>query len=317
MSIVRTIRGARWLPVLRRVGLARPQRERQAGRGLWWAWLVPATALTALFTVYPALAAIRLSAYQWPGYGPQVYVGAANYRALFAAPVFKQALGNTISFAVVTALGTVGVGTAIALVLDSRMPLSRVLKAVIFLPVILPIVFTGLVWEYGLDTDLGWVNNLLNAIHHGLGQGWLSNPSLVMWTIEIVTILQFAGLPMIIILAALEDVPREIHEAALVEGANAWRRARYISLPLVKDVILTMILLQLMYGFKVFDQVFVMTNGGPGNASQVMSTYVFNEAFTLQHFGLGAAGAVTTSLIVIVVSMAYLTVFRTGRIERA
>src|SRR5919201_2399584 len=247
MRIVRTIRGARWLPVLRRVGLARPQRERQAGRGLWWAWLVPATALTALFTVYPALAAIRLSAYQWPGYGPQVYVGAANYRALFAAPVFKQALGKTISFAVVTALGTVGVGTAIALVLDGRMPLSRVLKAVIFLPVILPIVFTGLVWEYGLDTDLGWVNNLLNAIHHGLGQGWLSNPSLVMWTIEIVTILQFAGLPMIIILAALEDVPREIHEAALVEGANAWRRARYISLPLVKDVILTMILLQLMY----------------------------------------------------------------------
>lgn len=284
---------------------------------MWWLWLLPAAALTALFIVYPALGSARLSAYQWPGYGPETYVGAANYSTLFADPVFIQALWNTVSFATVTALGTVGVGTAIALLINSKMPLSRLLKAVIFLPVILPIVFTGLVWQYGLDTDLGWVNNLLNSIHQGLGQGWLSNPSLVMWTIEAVTILQFAGLPMIIILAALEDVPKEIHEAALVEGANAFRRARHISLPLVKDVILTMILLQLMYGFKVFDQVFVMTNGGPGNASQVMSTYVFTEAFTLQHFGLGAAGAVTASVIVIVVSMAYLTVFRTGRIERA
>lgn len=316
MSSVRTVGGAP-RPSVAGTSQAGSRRNRRSGQGLWWAWLVPATVLTALFIVYPALASVRLSAFQWPGYGPETYVGAANYHALFVDPVFVQALWNTVSFAVVTALGTVGIGTAIALLINSRMPLSRVLKAVIFLPVILPIVFTGLVWQYGLDTDLGWVNNLLNALHPGLGQGWLSNPSLVMWTIEGVTILQFAGLPMIIILAALEDVPKEIHEAALVEGANAFRRARYISLPLVKDVILTMILLQLMYGFKVFDQVFVMTNGGPGNASQVMSMYVFTQAFTLQHFGLGAAGAVTTSLIVIVVSMAYLAVFRTGRIERA
>jgi raffinose/stachyose/melibiose transport system permease protein len=188
---------------------------------------------------------------------------------------------------------------------------------VIFLPVVLPIVFTGLVWVYGLDTDLGAVNTLLDSIHPGLGQPWLSDPSHVMWTIELVTILQFAGLPMIIILAALEDVPKEILEAAALDGAYALRRARDISLPLVRDVILTMLLLQLMYGFKVFDQVFVMTGGGPGNASEVMSTYVYRQAFTLQHFGLGAAGAVVTCVVVIAVSMAYVTVFRGGRIARA
>lgn len=296
---------------------AAPGPARRGRRGTWWAWLLPAVALTALFTVYPALASIRLSFYDWPGYGPERYIGTANYRALFSDPIFTQALPNTISFAIVTALGTVGVGTALALYFHNRMPLSRLLKALIFLPVILPIVFTGLVWQFGLDTDLGWVNNLLNGLHRGLGPGWLSSPSLVMWTIEVVTILQFAGLPMIIILAALEDVPKDLYEAALVEGVGTFGRARYLSLPLVKDVILTMVLLQLMYGFKVFDQVFVMTGGGPGNASQVMSTYVYNEAFTLQHFGLGAAGAVTTSLIVVAVSMAYLTVFRTGSMEHA
>ncbi len=283
---------------------------------MWWIWLLPAAGLTGLFTIYPALESARVSFFDWAGYGPQKYVGTANYQTLFSDPVFTQALQNTVSFAVVTALGTVGIGTAIALLINFKLPLSRLLKAVIFLPVILPIVFTGLVWVFGLDTDLGWINTFLNSLHPGLGQGWLSNPALVMWTIEFVTILQFAGLPMIIILAALEDVPREIHEAALVEGAGGVRRALHISLPYIKDVILTMLLLQLMYGFKVFDQVFVMTSGGPGNASQVMSTYVYNEAFTLQHFGLGAAGAVTTSLLVIAVSMAYLSVFRTGKIER-
>jgi raffinose/stachyose/melibiose transport system permease protein len=293
------------------------RRRIRRGRGGWWLWLLPATALTALFTLYPAIGSVRLSFYDWAGTGPQHYTGLANYRTLIHDGVFHNALVNTILFAVVTAVGTVGLGTMLALYIHRRLPLAGIFKALIFLPVVLPIVFTGLVWQYGLDTDLGWVNSSLDSIHQGLGQGWLSNPSLVMWTIELVTILQFSGLPMIIILAALQDVPKEVEEAAMLDGAYSLRRARDISLPLVRDVILTMVLLQLMYGFKVFDQVFVMTGGGPGNSSEVMSTYVYRQAFTLQHFGLGAAAAVVTSVLVIVVSMAYLSVFRARSISRA
>jgi raffinose/stachyose/melibiose transport system permease protein len=297
----------------RRGARARLDRERRR----WWLWLLPAAGLTLLFTVYPAFGSVRLSLYDWAGYGPKTYTGGANYRDLWHDGTFHTALWNTITFAFVTAIGTVAIGTALALYISRRGPLSRTLKALIFMPVILPIVFTGLVWVFGLDTDFGWVNNVLDSIHRGWGQGWLSNPSLVMWTIDVTTILQFTGLPMIIVLAALEDLPKEVDEAAMLDGAYGLRRARDISLPLVRDVILTITLLQIMYGFKIFDQVFVMTNGGPGRSSEVLSTYVYREAFVLQHFGLGAAGAVVTCVVVVVVSMVYLSIFRTGKIGRA
>ena len=291
-------------------------RRRRPGTIRWAIWLIPAVALTMVFTVYPGIAAARLSLYNYAGYGDQTWAGFHNYTVLFRDPVFRKALWNTVQFAVVTAVGTVVVGTLIAVHLNRQSTYTRIVKAVVFLPVILPVVFTGLVWVFGLDSNFGWVNQLLDGVHAGLGPAWLSKPSLVMWTIEIVTILQFSGLPMIVVLAALQDVSPEIQEAASLDGVSPWQRLRYITLPLVKDVIFTVLLLQLMYGFKVFDQVFVMTRGGPGHASEVTSTYVYNEAFQRQHFGLGAAGAVVTCLVVIVVSMAYLSVFRPGRIER-
>jgi ABC-type sugar transport system permease subunit len=215
---------------------------------------------------------------------------------------------------VVTAVGTVAVGSLIAVHLNRTSVYTRVVKTVVFLPVILPVVFTGQVWVFGLDGNFGWINSLLESVHTGLGQSWLSNPHLVMWTIEFVTVLQFSGLPMIIVLAALQDISPDIQEAASLDGVSPFQRLRLITLPLTKEVLLTVLLLQLMSGFKVFDQVFVMARNSP--AAQVASTYVYRNAFQLQHFGLGAAGAVVTCLVVVAVSMAYLSVFRPERISR-
>src|SRR3954464_4544137 len=150
--------------------IPRPRRlRRRGGRRAWWLWLLPAAALTALFTVYPAIGSLRLSLFDWGGYGPQSYVGGANYRELWQDGAFHTALWNTVGFAFVTAIGTVAIGTALALFINRHGPLSKTLKALIFLPVILPIVFTGLVWVFGLDTDFGWVNTELNRIHQGWG----------------------------------------------------------------------------------------------------------------------------------------------------
>lgn len=273
--------------------------------------------LTVVLTVYPALESIRLSAYEWKGYGEAKWVGVKNYARLFEDPVVWTALGNTALFAVVTTVGTVAVGALLALIIHRQLPLARLYTALIFLPVILPVVFTGLVWVFNLDTNFGWVNALLRAINPELAQGWLSDPALVMWTISITTIFQFAGFPMIIVLAGLQEVPQEVQEAATLDGVNARQRVFHIVLPLIKDVLSGVALLQLLAGFRVFDQVYVMTRGGPGTSSQVMSTYVYREAFQLQHFGMGAAGAVVTCLLVVVVSMVYMSVFTTGRISRA
>lgn len=300
--------------------LVRPatrKRHHRYRRHAWWTWMLPAALLTALFTVYPAVASVRVSFYQYAGYGPKTFTGIGNYRALWQDPTFRGAMWHTVQFAVVTAVGTVLIGGLLALHFSTRPVLGRTMRALVFFPVMLPVVCTGLVWVFGLDANFGWVDLLLSHISPSLAQGWLSSPSLVMWTIEAVTILQYSGLPMIIILAALQDLPAEVLEAAELDGVTRFQRVRYITVPLVRDVLVTITLLQLMYGFKVFDQVFVMTHGGPGNSSQVLSTYVYQQAFQLQHFGLGAAGAVVTSLLIIVVSMAYISVFRTDRMSHA
>lgn len=291
------------------------------GRGLqrtrWWTWLVPMVALTALLTFYPALESIRLSLFEWKGYGAQEWVGLRNYRQFFADPVAQTALWNTAFFAVVTTVGTVVVGTILAMILDRKLPLGRVWRTLIFLPVMLPVVFTGLVWVFNLETSFGWVNIALTAINPELAQGWLSDPNLVMWTISVTTIFQYAGFPMILVLAGLQAISPEVQEAATLDGVSASQRTRLITLPLIRDIVVSVTLLQLLAGFRVFDQVYVMTRGGPGTSSQVMSTYVYREAFRLQHFGLGAAGAVVTCLVVVVISMAYMSVFSTSKMSRA
>ncbi len=283
----------------------------------WVVWLLPAVVLTLFFTLYPVFEAVRLSFFSWRGFGDQTFVGADNYAELLGDPVGRTALWNTLLFAVLTAVGTVVVGGAVAIALDRHIPMSSFFKNVIFLPVILPVVFTGLVWVYGMDANFGWLNQMLGAISPRLQQAWLSDPDIAMYSIIGMTILQFAGFPMVVIMAALGDVSREVHEAATVDGVSELQRVRYVTLPIIKDVILTILLLQLLYGFKVFDQVFVMTGGGPGRATEVMSTYVHRQAFTLQQFGLGAAAGVVTSVVVVALSMTYQSVFGTRRMSRA
>lgn len=294
-----------------------PSGRRRGRLRRWYLWAIPALALTLFFTLYPTFEAVRLSFFSWQGFGEQVYIGTENYQTLATDSVAVLAFWNTFLFATLTALGTVVVGGAIALALNRRIKLSGFFKNVVFLPVILPVVFTGLVWLYGMDANFGWLNELLGMISPELQQAWLSNPSLVMPSIIGMTILQFAGFPMIVILAALDDVPHEVQEAATIDGVTELQRVRYITLPMIRDVIITILLLQLLYGFKVFDQVFVMTGGGPGRVSEVMSTYVHRQAFALQEFGLGAAAAVVTSIIVVALSMIYQSVFGTRRMSRA
>ncbi len=190
-------------------------------------------------------------------------------------------------------------------------------KFLIFLPVLLPIVFTSLVWAFFLDGNFGGINDLLARIHPSLSRPWLGDPATVNLTIILVSVLQFAGFPMVILIAALRDIPRYIHEAATIDGVSVLQRVRHISIPHIRDVIATITLIQFMFGFRVFDQVFVMTRGGPGRLSEVAATFVWREAFVNRRFGYATAQAIVTSLVIAGLSMAYLTIIRTKRLERA
>ena len=284
---------------------------------MWVAFALPAVALSAFLLLYPFLDSLRLSLLDWTGVGEGTYIGFDNYSELAGDPNAKLAIRNTLVFAIANAILSVGIGGAIALAIDRRIPGAKAFKFLIFLPVLLPAVFISLVWSVALDGNFGWFNDILGWIHPSLSRGWLGDPTWVLPTITLVSVLQYVGFPMVILLAALEDVPTYIHEAATIDGVTGLQRVRYISIPSIRDVIATIFLVQLMFGFRVFDQVFVMTRGGPGRVSEVAATFVYREGFLNRRFGYATAEAMVTAIVIAVCSMVYVTIIRPRRLEKA
>jgi len=280
-------------------------------------FLLPAFLLASALVAWPFFETLRVSFFDWPGFGPKEFVGVENYTGISTDRAAQTAILNTVVYAVLTALGTVAIGFVIAALVDRKVRGHKVIKFLVFLPVLLPTVFTAQVWLFGFDGNFGWVNDLLGFIHPSLDRAWLGDPATVNYVIILVSILQFTGFPMIILFAALQDIPGEIHEAATLDGVSPYERARYISFPMIREALSTVFLIQLMFGFRVFDQVFVMTQGGPGRASEVAATYVWREAFVNARFGYAAATAIVTTVVIALLSMIYLSIFRPSKIQRA
>lgn len=281
------------------------------------AFVLPAALLASALVAWPFFETLRVSFFEWAGFGPKEFVGLENYRGIASDNVAQSAIKNTVVYAILSALGTVAIGFVIATVVDRKVRGFKMIKFLVFLPVLLPTVFTGQVWLFGFDGNFGWVNDVLGWLHPSLNRAWLGDPATVNYVIIFVSILQFTGFPMVIIFAALQDIPDEIHEAATLDGVGPYQRARYVTFPMVRDAVSTVFLIQLMFGFRVFDQVYVMTGGGPGRASEVAATFVWREAFVNAKFGYAAATAIATTAVVAILSMVYLSIFRPRRIERA
>ena len=284
---------------------------------MWLVFALPAVSLSAFLLLYPFLDSARISLLDWTGAGQGTFVGLDNYSDLARDPIARLAIRNTLVYSIGMTIGTVGIGGAIALAIDRRIPGASAFKFLIFLPVLLPIVFTSLVWAFFLDGNFGGINDILGWIHPSLPRPWLGDPATVNIMIILVSVLQFTGFPMVILIAALRDIPRDIHEAATIDGVSALQRVRHISIPSIRDVIATITLIQFMFGFRVFDQVFVMTRGGPGRLSEVAATFVWREAFVNRRFGYATAQAIVTSLVIAIISMVYLTILRPRRLEQA
>lgn len=281
------------------------------------AFVLPAALLASALVAWPFFETLRVSFFDWAGFGPKEFVGVDNYRGIASDNVALSAIKNTVVYATLTAIGTVAIGFVIATLVDRKLRGHKIIKFLVFLPVLLPTVFTGQVWLFGFDGNFGWVNDILGWIHPSLNRAWLGDPATVNYVIIFVSILQFTGFPMVIMFAALQDVPGEIHEAATMDGVGPFERARYISFPMIREAVATVFLIQLMFGFRVFDQVFVMTGGGPGRVSEVAATYVWREAFVNAKFGYAAATAIVTTAVVAILSMVYLSIFRPRRIDHA
>jgi multiple sugar transport system permease protein len=303
-------RSASALRLGRRSFAGRKRRERFAA----YLFLLPGFAVFGLVVLYPIVRAFQISLYHWsivPGTASQ-FIGLGNYSRAIHDPIFWRGLVNTGFYMAVTVPAQIVLGLAVAVLLDARMPGRGFFRTLYYLPVVTSWVVVSLLFRYMFITDGGLVNWLLHDNAHVTGHNiaWLGSRWSALAVICILGVWKGIGWSMVIFLAALQTVPSELKEAAAVDGANAWRRFRAVSLPAIRPVIAFVAVMLVIGGFNVFISVFLITNGGPLDETQVLLTYMYREAFSFLDFGYGSSLAFTLTLIVFVLSIAQLRLFR-------
>ena len=276
-----------------------PRRARRWGDHLF---VVPAVLFVAATVLYPLIFNIDLS-FRDVGVaqivtGGAEWVGWENYTDQLGRDEFWHALVVSLLYTGLAVAAAFALGMALAVYFNQRFPGRNVMRSLLLLAWILPTVVSANVWRWMLDGSYGLINTLLEAV--GLVDGdvfWLARPVPALFAVVIATAWSFTPFVMILLLAGLQGIPDTLYEAATIDGAGAWRRFTSVTLPLLKPVTLTALLLCFIFTFKTFDTVFLMTRGGPGEATMILPIYAYNEAFEFFRFD---TGAVATTLMLVV-----------------
>ena len=276
-------------------------------------FLAPGYVIFALVVLYPVARAFQISLYEWkivPGVASP-FLGLHNYGRAFHDPLFWRSLENSSVYMAATVPAQLALGLAVAVLLDAKMPARAVFRVLYYLPVITSWVVVSLLFRFLFSTSGGFVNWVL---HDGLSVtnhdvAWLGGRWTALAAISLLGIWKGIGWSMVIFLAALQTVPRDLHEAASIDGANAWQRFRSVSLPVIRSTTLFVFVMLVIGGFNVFTSVFLMTGGGPQDETQVLLTYMYRQAFTFLDFGYGSAIAFILTGFVLVLSLLQLRIF--------
>ncbi|WP_122261363.1 carbohydrate ABC transporter permease [Ornithinimicrobium cerasi] len=267
----------------------------------------PALLLFAVFVVWPILRAVQFSVYRWKGFGPLVdFVGLQNYVSVLTDDVFTGAVGHNLLIVVLSILVQLPLGLAIALLLNRRMRGQGVLRTIIFVPYVLSEVIAGVVWFQLLQPGRGVVETLLGTVGlEGPFQGFLGTPELAMPTLIVVLTWKYVGLAVLLFLAGLQGVPAELSEAAQIDGATWWQTQWRVTIPLLGPTIRMWAFLSMIGSLQLFDMVWILTGGGPANATTTMATFLVNEGTKRQNYGIAAAASVVLFVIALVMALLY------------
>jgi raffinose/stachyose/melibiose transport system permease protein len=281
----------------------------------WW-FTVPALALFTFVVLVPSARGMYYAVTDWDGLDPHFwFIGLRNFTDMLHDPDALQAVWHTVLIAVAITVIQNGIGLLLALGVNSMIKTRNFLRVLLFAPAVVTPIVTAYLWRNLLGPD-GAVNSFLGAVGLGSGrQDWLGDPRLALWMIVLVIVWQFAGYSMVIFLAGLQSIPREIFEAAAIDGTGSLRRFRSVVRPLLAPAITINLMLSIIGGIKLFDQVYALTGGGPGHATDTISTLIYKDAFTLGEFGYSIALAVVLTVIVAIASAGQYAVL--SRNERA
>jgi ABC-type sugar transport system permease subunit len=284
---------------------AQPQKRRSGIKRTNWltafGFLIPALALFVFFELFSLLYNVYMGFHAWTGFGDPTFVGLANYVDIFTDKLFRGALTHNFIFMVVALVIMTGFGLFLALILDSGFPHAGVFRALLFLPVVIPTVVVGLVWTRIFSTQGGLLNQFLELLNlANLQNDWLGNPRTALAAVLVVWVWRHLGYSVIMFSAGLLGIPDDLKDAAALDGASPWQTVWQVIIPLLRSVIMIVAVLYAIFAFKVFTLVFIMTGGGPYNATEVVNTYMYDRVFRFFEMGIGSSIANLVILILLV-----------------
>ena len=268
------------------------------------AFIAPALILYVLFIIVPTVSSVYYSFTSWDGISPDVkFIGLANYKEIFTSARFGNALKNTIILTVFISILENAFALALAVLVDNIRWGKNFFRSAFYIPVLISGIVSGFIWKIMYNYNFGAINSILTQI--GLGdfrQDWLGNTALTLIMIGVVLVWKGAGYYMIIYLASLQSVSTDVIEAAEIDGASPWQRFRMITIPLISGAFTINFTLSLINGLKVFDQINVMTDGGPGFTSETLVYLLYKVGFTEGRQGFGTAVGIMLLFIVIILN---------------
>lgn len=286
---------------------------RTARNEMWYLlFMLPGICLFVMAVIIPLIMGARYSFTNWDGVSNSFgNVGFDNYVVAFHDPDFWGALWHTFKYALILTVLVNVLSLLLALVLDSFLPLRNLFRTIFFLPSVISIVLAGFVWSYNYSTG---IPNLLS--HFGIdASSPLGNPDTALFGLILIALWQGVGSPMIIYIAGLQGIPGELSESARIDGAGSWKTFLHVTLPLLAPSVTINLLLVLTGSLKVFDLVFVTTGGGPGFATDVMSTYIYRTSFSSFKGGYGMALSMMFFLILVIVTIVQMSISRRREVE--
>ncbi|HEY6018799.1 MAG TPA: sugar ABC transporter permease, partial [Candidatus Paceibacterota bacterium] len=276
-------------------------------------FLAPSFILFVIFLVYPIFRSIYFSLFNWNGLGPALnFVALGNFTHILTDKVFIKAVADCLLIVVLSLGIQLPLAMALAIMVGRDLPGRAIFRTIFFMPYVLSEVITAIIWMglFSADPSRGLINALLVIIPGVQPQNFLSDIHQVMACIFVVLTWKYFGLYMLLYLAGLQNIPKEIEEAALIDGANRWQLTGHITVPLLAGTIRTTIYLSVLGSLTQFNLVWIMTKGGPVNASEFMATYMYRFGFVRFMLGYGSAVALVMLLICLTFSVAYLRLAR-------
>lgn len=268
--------------------------------------LLPSLIIYVGVAIVPIVLSLYYSVFNWDGISAKVFIGLDNFVDIFKDDIFWLSVKNNIIIMITGLVGQLPIGLLLALLLNRGLKGNGFFRTIGFIPVVISSVMVSLIWGMIYNTEYGFLNSILGVIGlESWQRNWLGDPDWSMLSISVAYVWQNCGLYMIIFLAALQNISSEVNEAAELDGATGLRKVFLITIPMIRATILVTVIYSISNSFRVFDLIQILTGGGPAHQTEVMTIYMYNNAFLSRQFGYGSAVSILIllfSLIVVVIA---------------